>query len=60
MLARLERELPAGSYLYEPKWNAFRHPARFRRWRLDRVPHSCTLDQLDAPALRLDELLSLP
>lgn len=26
-----------------------RHPARFRRWRPDRVPASCTLDQL-APA----------
>jgi ATP-dependent DNA ligase len=38
----------------------FRHPARFRRWRPDRDPHSCTLDQLDAPAPRLDELLSLP
>jgi ATP-dependent DNA ligase len=24
----------------------FRHPARFRRWRPDRVPSSCTLDQL--------------
>jgi ATP-dependent DNA ligase len=26
-----------------------RHPARFRRWRPDRDPRSCTLDQL-APA----------
>jgi ATP-dependent DNA ligase len=24
----------------------FRHPARFRRWRLDRDPASCTLEQL--------------
>ena len=24
----------------------FRHPARFRRWRPDREPRSCTLDQL--------------
>jgi ATP-dependent DNA ligase len=24
MLARLERELPAGDYLYEPKWDGFR------------------------------------
>jgi ATP-dependent DNA ligase len=38
----------------------FRHPARFRRWRPDRDPHSCTLDQLDVPAARLAELLSLP
>jgi ATP-dependent DNA ligase len=27
-----------------------RHPARFKRWRPDRVPDSCTLDQLAAPA----------
>jgi ATP-dependent DNA ligase len=26
----------------------FRHPARFLRWRDDRDPRSCTLDQLDA------------
>ena len=26
----------------------FRHPARLRRWRPDRDPRSCTLDQLDA------------
>lgn len=25
----------------------FRHPARFRRWRPDREPQSCRLDQLD-------------
>ena len=25
----------------------FRHPARFRRWRPDREPRSCLLDQLD-------------
>jgi ATP-dependent DNA ligase len=25
-----------------------RHPARFRRWRPDRDPSSCTLDQLAA------------
>ena len=33
----------------------FRHPARFRRWRPDRDPRSCTFDQLEvdhrAPAL---------
>jgi ATP-dependent DNA ligase len=29
-----------------------RHPARFRRWRPDREPHSCTLDQLDTSVLR--------
>ena len=28
----------------------FRHPARFRRWRPDRDPRSCTLDQLPAGA----------
>jgi ATP-dependent DNA ligase len=26
----------------------FRHPARFVRWRPDRDPASCTLDQLGA------------
>jgi ATP-dependent DNA ligase len=25
----------------------FRHPARFRRWRPDRDPATCTIDQLD-------------
>jgi ATP-dependent DNA ligase len=25
----------------------FRHPARFHRWRPDRDPRSCTLDQLE-------------
>lgn len=28
----------------------FRHTARFRRWRPDREPASCTYDQLDRPA----------
>jgi len=28
----------------------FRHPARFRRWRPDRDPRSCTLDQLQEAA----------
>jgi ATP-dependent DNA ligase len=37
----------------------FRHPARFRRWRPDRDPRSCTLDQLDLPAAPLTELLPL-
>ena len=36
----------------------FRHPARFRRWRPDRDPRSCTLDQLEAPAADLAELLT--
>lgn len=27
----------------------FRHTVRFRRWRPDRAPHSCTFDQLDVP-----------
>ena len=37
----------------------FRHPARFRRWRPDRDPLSCTLDQLDVPAAPVGQLLSL-
>ena len=35
----------------------FRHPARFLRWRPDRDPESCTLEQLDEPAAGLAELL---
>jgi ATP-dependent DNA ligase len=27
----------------------FRHPARFRRWRPDRDPRSCTFDQFERP-----------
>jgi ATP-dependent DNA ligase len=29
--------------------NRFRHTAQFRRWRPDRVPASCTYDQLEQP-----------
>ena len=36
----------------------FRHPARFRRWRPDRDPRSCTVDQLDAPAPDLPAILA--
>ena len=35
-----------------------RHPARFLRWRPDRDPSSCRLDQLEAPPVDLRELLS--
>jgi ATP-dependent DNA ligase len=35
----------------------FRHPGRFRRWRPDREPRECLLEQLDAPAADLRELL---
>jgi ATP-dependent DNA ligase len=37
----------------------FRHPARFRRWRPDRDARSCTLEQLEAPPVDLNELLAL-
>ena len=37
----------------------FRHPARFRRWRPDREPHSCTFDQFDEGAGRLPDLAAL-
>jgi ATP-dependent DNA ligase len=30
-------------------WCRFRHTVRFRRWRPDRDPASCTFDQLDTP-----------
>jgi ATP-dependent DNA ligase len=36
----------------------FRHPARFRRWRSDRDPRSCTVEQIELPPLDLDEVLS--
>jgi ATP-dependent DNA ligase len=36
----------------------FRHPARFRRWRPDRDPRSCTLAQLESSPLDLRELLA--
>jgi ATP-dependent DNA ligase len=35
----------------------FRHPGRFRRWRPDRDPESCTLEQLEVPTGGLPELL---
>jgi ATP-dependent DNA ligase len=35
----------------------FRHPARFRRWRPDREPTSCALEQLEAPFAEPRELL---
>ena len=38
----------------------FRHPARFRRWRPDRDPRSCLVDQLELPGADLGELLPLP
>jgi ATP-dependent DNA ligase len=36
----------------------FRHPARFVRWRPDREPASCTIDQLDVAAPDVAELLA--
>jgi ATP-dependent DNA ligase len=27
----------------------FRHGARFERWRIDKPPEECTLDQIDPP-----------
>jgi ATP-dependent DNA ligase len=35
----------------------FRHPARFLRWRPDRDPRSCALDQLEPPPADPHELL---
>jgi ATP-dependent DNA ligase len=37
----------------------FRHPARFRRWRPDRVATSCRIDQIRPPALELADVLRL-
>jgi ATP-dependent DNA ligase len=36
-----------------------RHPARFRRWRPDRLPATCTLDQLAAVATDAAGVLAL-
>jgi ATP-dependent DNA ligase len=37
--------------------NRIRHTARFRRWRTDRTPRSCTYEQLDQPvAYHLDDI----
>jgi ATP-dependent DNA ligase len=36
----------------------FRHPARFRRWRPDRDPRSCRLDQLEVERPPVEELLT--
>ncbi len=38
----------------------FRHPARFRRWRPDRDPRSCTYDQFGDDAAPLAGLLGAP
>ncbi len=35
----------------------FRHPARFRRWRPDRDPRSCHLDQLETGEAPVEEFL---
>ena len=35
-----------------------RHPAKFVRWRPDRDPRSCLVDQLDTPLPRVDQVLS--
>jgi ATP-dependent DNA ligase len=39
----------------------FRHTARFRRWRPDRTPDSCTYAQLEEPVrYDLTEILGTP
>jgi ATP-dependent DNA ligase len=38
-------------------FDRFRHPARFKRWRPDRDPVSCTFEQLEAPVPAPGELL---
>jgi ATP-dependent DNA ligase len=41
--------------------NRIRHTARFRRWRTDRTPRSCTYEQLDQPvAYDLDDIFGGP
>ncbi|HEX2032247.1 MAG TPA: ATP-dependent DNA ligase [Actinomycetota bacterium] len=38
----------------------FRHPARFRRWRPDLDPQACTLEQLEASASPVADMLGEP
>jgi ATP-dependent DNA ligase len=37
----------------------FRHPARFRRWRPDRDPRSCRIDQIEVDASQLSQVLAM-
>jgi ATP-dependent DNA ligase len=37
----------------------FRHPARLKRWRPDRIAESCTIDQIEVDAPDFGELLGL-
>ena len=37
----------------------FRHPARFRRWRPDREPRSCRIEQIEVDASQLDDVLAM-
>jgi ATP-dependent DNA ligase len=37
----------------------FRHPARFRRWRPDREPESCRMEQIELDPLELTHVLAL-
>jgi ATP-dependent DNA ligase len=37
----------------------FRHPARFRRWRPDREPRSCRIEQIEIDAPQLAQVLSM-
>jgi ATP-dependent DNA ligase len=37
----------------------FRHPARFRRWRPDRDPRSCRIEQIEVDAPQLTKILAM-
>jgi ATP-dependent DNA ligase len=37
----------------------FRHPARFRRWRPDRDPRSCRIEQIEVDASQLSKVLTM-
>ncbi len=38
--------------------NRFRHPPRFRRWRPDRDPRSCTFSQFESTPVDLDQIVA--
>lgn len=55
----LEPELVAELRFDQLEGDRFRHNAQFVRWRPDRTPESCLLDQIDrAPAYDLDAVLA--
>lgn len=49
LVAEVAYDQMEGGHANGAGWRRFRHTVRFRRWRPDRDPASCTFDQLDTP-----------